>query len=400
MRVAVATWTNRLAGGVETYLAAVVPALVQRGHHVAILHEVEEPAERASIVAATSVPQWSVARSGDAALESLRAWRPDVLFANGMDSAELERRTLEIAPAVLFAHAYRGTCISGTKSFRTPRRATCDRTLGSACLLHYLPRQCGGFSPVTMMRLYRRETHRRDLLKRYAAVAAFSEHIREEYVRHGVARGRTRVLPSHVGSSSMRPRTAAEGAPARILFVGRMEPLKGADLLLEALPLAEERLGRPLQARFVGDGRERARLEAQARGRVEFTGWVGPEQRDRLFAESDLLVIPSVWPEPFGLVGIEAASAGVPAAGFDVGGISQWLHDGVNGHLAAAHPPSAKSLANAMVQCLKDPAHHARLAGAAARMAANHTMQAHVTALEEMLSAAAVRRGASNDPAA
>ena len=51
-------------------------------------------------------------------------------------------------------------------------------------------------------------------------------------------------------------------------------------------------------------------------------------------AASDLLVVPSVWPEPFGSVGPAAAQHGIPAAAFAVGGIPQWLHEGVNGHLA------------------------------------------------------------------
>jgi glycosyltransferase involved in cell wall biosynthesis len=398
MRIAIATWTNRLAGGVETYLAAVIPALQQRGHEVAMLHEVDEPHDRLP-VATSSVPQWCAAEDPRAAVESLRAWKPDVLFANGMDSPELERRAMATAPSVFFAHAYRGTCVSGTKSFRLPHRASCHRTLGWPCLAHYLPRQCGGYSPATMVRLYRRESERRELLPDYAAVVAFSDHMRDECVRHGVAPARTSVLPAHVGSTSSRARDPYTGLPDRVLFVGRMEPLKGAGLLLDALPLAEQILGRPLHAKFAGDGTERRHLEARARAqtaegctsRIEFTGWLGADARDRLFASSDLLVVPSVWPEPFGLVGIEAAAFGVPAAAFDVGGISQWLSEGVNGHLAAADPPSARPLAAAIARCLADRAHHGRLADGARKLATSHTPLAHVAALEQVLLAAASR---------
>ena len=61
---------------------------------------------------------------------------------------------------------------------------------------------------------------------------------------------------------------------------------------------------------------------------------------------SRLLVVPSVWPEPFGSVGMAAARCGVPAAAFAVGGIPQWLHDGVNGHLAPPilrRPPDSQT---------------------------------------------------------
>ena len=57
-----------------------------------------------------------------------------------------------------------------------------------------------------------------------------------------------------------------------------------------------------------------------------------------LLASAGLLVVPSLWPEPFGLVGFEAAAHGVPVAGFRVGGIPEWLIDGVTGHLADPLP--------------------------------------------------------------
>ena len=75
-----------------------------------------------------------------------------------------------------------------------------------------------------------------------------------------------------------------------------------------------------------------------------------------LFQESDLLVVPSIWPEPFGQVGPEAGLYGVPVAAFAVGGTPSWLTDGVNGLLAAGDPPTAAGLAESIVGCLADPA--------------------------------------------
>ena len=57
-------------------------------------------------------------------------------------------------------------------------------------------------------------------------------------------------------------------------------------------------------------------------------------------ASADLLVVPSLWPEPFGLVGLEGARSRLPAAAFAVGGIPDWLRSGVNGYLAPGDPPT------------------------------------------------------------
>jgi glycosyltransferase involved in cell wall biosynthesis len=54
------------------------------------------------------------------------------------------------------------------------------------------------------------------------------------------------------------------------------------------------------------------------------------------YAKADLVIVPSRWQEPFGLIGVEAFAHGKPVIGFDVGGISEWLHDGENGFLIPA----------------------------------------------------------------
>ena len=401
-----------MAGGVETYLGALVPALLERGHEVSLLHEVDLPRDRPPIT--TTVPQWCTAGEGtEAALARLEAWKPDVIFSQGLEDPLLDARVARIAPAVLFAHAYRGTCVSGTKSFAARAHATCRRRLGWQCLVHYFPDRCGGLNPLTMAKLYRRESQRRDLLDQYAGVVMFSEYIRREYVSHGVARRRTHRLPCHVPSAShFAPRRMPDSAalPSRILFIGRMEELKGGHVLLDALPIVQTSLARSLHVSFVGDGRLCAEWEAQATrlfpadagSRVQFTGWVGPEERTRLLGDADLLVVPSLWPEPFGLIGLEAAACGVPAAAFDVGGISEWLHDGVNGYLAAADPPRAEHLASAIIKCLQDRSIQAALSRGALEIAARHSMPAHVTALLEVLTAAAspASHVDTDDPAA
>jgi glycosyltransferase involved in cell wall biosynthesis len=57
------------------------------------------------------------------------------------------------------------------------------------------------------------------------------------------------------------------------------------------------------------------------------------ESMSELYLRSSVLVIPSVWPEPFGLVGPEAMAHGVPVVAFEVGGIPEWLNHGKGGFL-------------------------------------------------------------------
>jgi glycosyltransferase involved in cell wall biosynthesis len=175
-----------------------------------------------------------------------------------------------------------------------------------------------------------------------------------------------------------------------------MESLKGGLALIEAIPRVMSRLKRPLRIIMAGEGRERPQWEARARDiersmrgiHFEFTGWLVQDELVTLMNTSDLLVVPSLWPEPFGSVGPIAARQGLPAAAFAVGGIPQWLADGISGHLASGTPPTSAGLADAIVRCLEDPSHHAALREGARQMAATFTMERHLPVLIEALARA------------
>jgi glycosyltransferase involved in cell wall biosynthesis len=103
---------------------------------------------------------------------------------------------------------------------------------------------------------------------------------------------------------------------------------------------------------------------------------------------ADLLVVPSLWPEPFGSVGPAAGQHGLPAAAFAVGGIPQWLLDGVTGHLAPSDPPTSAGLACAIIRCLEDPLHYTALREGARQMASTFTMERHLPELIKVLARA------------
>jgi glycosyltransferase involved in cell wall biosynthesis len=92
-----------------------------------------------------------------------------------------------------------------------------------------------------------------------------------------------------------------------------------------------------------------------------------------------------LWPEPFGLVGIEAGCLGVPAVGYAVGGIPDWLIAGESGELAPGDPPTVDGLAEAMVRALASPEHYARLCQGAWKLAQRFTLESHLDQLEPIL---------------
>jgi glycosyltransferase involved in cell wall biosynthesis len=91
----------------------------------------------------------------------------------------------------------------------------------------------------------------------------------------------------------------------RFFFIGRLEEEKGAQDFLEAAKLAG------VKAEVVGDGPLRASLEEAYPGAV-FHGWRQREEIGEIISNARALVIPSRYPEPFGLVAAEASSSGLP----------------------------------------------------------------------------------------
>jgi glycosyltransferase involved in cell wall biosynthesis len=365
MKVIIANWTRRRVGGAETYLGRVLPLLAERGHSLAYAFEVDEPAARPPLElppACLTFPLTAVDT-----FERIREWRPDVTCLHGLLNPDLERQLLDVAPAVLFAHGYYGTCISGQKTHKFPVIQTCDRIFGAACLALFYPRRCGGLNPLTMTREYAQQAARNALLPRYAAVVTLSEHMSREFRRHGAAGGRvfrlTSLLPdtglAELPSRLLASRTQSE--PWHLVFVGRMDRLKGGGHLLDALPQALAAIAHPLKVTFAGDGPRRGEWQQRARQiaaahpsiDVRFTGWLHKPALVALLDDADILVLPSLWPEPHGLVGMEAARRGVPAVAYDSGGVGEWLTDGVNGCLAPGTRPTPAGLAEALIQCVR-----------------------------------------------
>jgi glycosyltransferase involved in cell wall biosynthesis len=396
MRIAIINYTSRRIGGVETYLEAVLPLLQQRGHELGFWAETDVPFHRPAIALPIGTKFWLAKRRGRGlrdSIEQLKAWKPDVLYLHKLDRPSIEARMKEIAPVLFFAHDFHGTCISGNKAFAFPTRTPCHRCFGAACLLNYYPRRCGGLNPYTMFRLYFKQRRRLHLLRKYETVIVASDYMATEYRKHGVAA--EVIVHTHKGSEILAT-APAKPAPVdtlELVFLGRFEKLKGGVILLKSLPQVARKLGMKVRCHFAGQGTQEEHWKALA-GRlarkhpsldIVFHGWISTDQCNDLLAKTHLMVMPSTWPEPFGGVGFLAGDLKVPAVAFDVGGISHWLQNGVNGVLAPGDPPTISGLGDAIVQAVRDPERYQILCEGAHRSSSMASMDAHVKSLEYWL---------------
>lgn len=202
-------------------------------------------------------------------------------------------------------------------------------------------------------------------------VVCCSNYMKEEVVRlFNTPSDKILVIPNGVDRNQFngysclgdfRLRYAAEKEKI-ILYVGRLVPEKGVDVLLGAMPSV---LNSHPEAKLVvvGEGyykEELMRIAGQLNifPKVHFTGYVDDETLKRLYKCASVAVFPSLY-EPFGIVALEAMASGVPVIVSDVGGLSEIVENNVNGLKVEAK--NSDSLSHAISYLLDNPDEAERL---------------------------------------
>ncbi len=212
---------------------------------------------------------------------------------------------------------------------------------------------------------------KRVLLSQAAAVTATSAFLARAAA--GLA-GATevRVVPFGVDLAAFSPARRRAHSGTRICFVKHLSEKYGPDHLVRAFGAVAGDF--PDAALFLaGDGpmREalsRLVLELGLGDRVKFLGEIPPFRVPELLAEADILAMPSVCAEAFGVAAVEAEAMGIPVVASRVGGVPEAVLDGETGILVPPADPPA--LAAALRRLLSDPALRARLGEAGRKFAA------------------------------
>ena len=186
-------------------------------------------------------------------------------------------------------------------------------------------------------------------------------------IRSDAGRVPIRVIP-HAADRVFAPAPATD--VWQVAYVGRLSPLKGADVLLEAFGILA-RTQPKARLVVVGDGPERAGLQERAAGlvaagTVEFRGWLTPPEVAGCLRACALVVVPSTTPEIFGLTALEALALGRPLVASRIGALPELVGPD-NGVLVA--PGDAAALAEALAGLVGDAEQLARLGEGSARRA-------------------------------
>jgi glycosyltransferase involved in cell wall biosynthesis len=391
-------------GGAEGYMLDLADLQAAAGHRVdffGMTHEDNPPYRYAAHfpdhiqleppparpdrrVVATARMVWSPsARRGmDAVLE---AFRPDVVHLHNiyhqLSPSVLRPLAEQGIPAVMTLHDYKLVC--PTYLFLSQGRV-CEACLDGH-FRHAIARRCkdGSLGASTVLAL-ESAVHRR--ARAYDAVQVFicpSRFIAAKMAEGGVYPDRLELLPNFVDTRGLAPRV---GPGSGIVYAGRLSHEKGVDVLVEAVG----RLGSG-RLEVVGDGPERARLEAlaavRAPGRVGFHGRLPRERVFELVRAAAVAVMPSRCHDNQPMAVLEAFACGVPVVATSLGGMPELTEGGCG---AIVPPEDPDALARALGRLLADPPGAAAMGRAGRARAERHFLpDRHLAGLERLYERAA-----------
>ncbi|MCC6481945.1 MAG: glycosyltransferase, partial [Sphingomonadaceae bacterium] len=272
----------------------------------------------------------------------------------GLEFIELCRKVLPDVKIIYTLHEYLAMCYAQGQLFRYHERAICHQVAPDQCVKCFPARSVEEFT--LRKRFFQRAFSRVD---HFVSPSAY---LAERFIEWGIPREKMSVIAN--GHRTSRP---AEWHPEHSKklnvfgYFGQFVDAKGIDVLLQAARVVAEGSNSPVEVKIFGGNKshaspdyllriEKALENAPANLRVTEMGAYSRENVFDLMNSVDWVVVPSVWPETFGLVVSEAWEARRPILASRAGGLIERIKHGENGLSFA--PGSVSGLAQLMAECI------------------------------------------------
>ncbi len=301
-----------MIGGVERFIEAQIDSLGTLGLDISIFFEDFVETRMMHIPLAVEVLTKNEVLEGSF----------DNIVIHKFEDIELVDRLSCSSKAIVVVHDHEFYCKRGHKFF--PNNTNCNQPFNST-----LCSVCSGFGlkkkeDFPYLKFEKDNTAEKlGTIKKIDRFVVISNHMKENLILNGIDGSVISIARPFV------PRQAEIASLPREtqgLYVGQL--IKGKGIL----KFSRKYQGRRWKLSIVGTGKDMANLKKlnEKDRNIEILGFQNPAG---FYKESNFVVFTSTWSEPFGLVGIEAMSFGLPVVAFNVGGVSDWLKHGENGFL-------------------------------------------------------------------
>jgi len=323
-------------GGAEANVLATATELKARGHTVGILHGPHTGKGEAGWL---DTFQHRFASGYGSEATTPRAvcemFEPDVIYVHKLANLEVLEQLLDTnVPTVRMVHDHDLYCMRSYK-YNYFTREICERALSPYCIFPcgaIVARNHDGPFPLKWVG-YADKRRELELNRRFDRLIVATQFMKAELLRNKFD-GEKIAMHAPVPPRGDSSWSSSFSDGNYIVFAGQIIRGKGVDVLLESLAMVKA----PFKCFIFGDGDHRAACEKLSRklgldDRVIFKGFVSQAEIAIHYRECSVVTVSSVWPEPFGAVGLEAMRFGLPVVAFDAGGIREWLTSGYNGFL-------------------------------------------------------------------
>jgi glycosyltransferase involved in cell wall biosynthesis len=392
MKVLLVNNHARITGGADVHCFELARLLSERGHDVRFL-STQHPQ---NIVAGGAFVPQIVSRSSRDELGAKAAARVAMAACwNPTAAAATERLIADFAPDVVHSHklypqlSVAPVVVAARHSVPVVQTAH-DYEFISASIIDDRGRSYDRDEERLAYRLLNSLLFR---IKRVAHVPRIATWITVSRDVAGLYRERARIesrpLPNFVAPDKLEPVPFSQREGA--LWVGRLATEKGLDDVIELARRLPE-----LPVTIAGLGPLAGAMEGAAAmvPNLHFAGELSPEEVASRMRTARLLVLPSAWREPAGLVALEAMRAGTPIVAYDRGGLAEYVADAGAGTTV---PPHLEALTTAVAGLLVEPTTWRRYSAAGlAASRTTHDPDIYMDALESVYAEAAARSGNPN----
>ncbi len=324
----------QLGGGEDAVVASEARLLRSQGDevetHIVSNDDIRTVGQRISAAVRVGYSR----RSRDALLQKIKETKPEVVHVHNtfplLTPSVYDACIGADVPVVQTLHNYRLGCLSGTL-LRDGK--ICEKCWQGSLYwgtVHgcYRNSHLGSLAVSAAYSFHRSADIWNRKISRFIVMSEFA---RKKFEAFGLSPEKIAIKSHFVEDPGPRP-----ALPDRhgALFVGRLSHEKGL------LPLVEAWNSVDYPLTIVGDGPLIGEIRQRAPANVTLTGQLSPADVRRKMWESELLVVPSIWNEPFGMVIIEAMACGLPILGSTMGAIPELLGDNLGGRLFAANSTS------------------------------------------------------------
>jgi glycosyltransferase involved in cell wall biosynthesis len=345
-----------VAGGAERLVLELTDQLKAKGHQVLLVssdhianqaghfsdiqfHEIDAPGR--SILYKVLAHLW-YPTSYRCVHRTVARFKPDIIHFHTMQALSPSAIfAIKDVPAVLTVHGPEEfTSLQEwalpSRLFRGNQRSTDNLTaIGRLYMLYY--------------RSIQRTIYKMAFRSRVRVIVTVSRYFAEVLANDGLG---PRV--EHIYNGLILPEPSPIVNLNRLLYVGRLEQVKGVAFLLRALAKVVQ-VAPSVRLEIVGDGPQRRDLEALAREQglgeyVTFHGWLGRESVLDQYREATILIIPSIGPEAAALVCVEALAVGRPVIVTNVGGMPEFIEPNKTGIIVPPGRPD--DIASAVIDLL------------------------------------------------